>query len=202
MTFSLDAWLSGLMLGFSLILAIGAQNAFVLKQGILKQHVFWICLFCATSDALLILLGVFGFAPLLSQSPIFLDVMKYGGALFLVCYGLMAFQRAYQGNQQLILNDETSSQSLKQALSLCFAFTWLNPHVYLDTVGLLGSVSSKYAEKVSFASGAMLASFLFFFSLGYLARYLRPLFAKAMAWRILDSLIGLMMCWIAYQLVS
>lgn len=200
MLVDIDAWLAGLMLGLSLIVAIGAQNAFVLKQGILKQNVFWVCLFCACSDALLIVLGVFGFAPLLAQSPIFLDVMKYGGALFLMCYALLAFKRAYQANQCLIL-DDTSTQSLKQALSLCFAFTWLNPHVYLDTVGLLGSVSSQYSDKYAFASGAMFASFLFFFSLGYLAAYLRPLFAKPMAWQVLDSFIGLMMCWIAYQLL-
>ncbi|MFB2539556.1 LysE/ArgO family amino acid transporter [Acinetobacter sp. c3-l95] len=190
-----------MMLGLSLIVAIGAQNAFVLKQGILKQHVFWICLFCACSDAVLIGLGVFGFAPLLAKFPTFIILMKYFGVLFLFAYGLLAFKRAYDGGQHLQLEQDGECQSLKQAIALCFAFTWLNPHVYLDTVVLMGSVSSHYQNKIAFASGAMLASFLFFFSLGYLARFLRPLFTKANAWRVLDSVIGIMMWWIAFSLL-
>lgn len=195
----LATFLSGLMLGFSLIVAIGAQNVFVLKQGILKQNVFWICLFCAVSDAVLIALGVFGFAPFFSQVPMLLAVMKYAGIAFLVVYGVLAFKRAFTG-QQLILTEQQQKIPLSQSLALCFGFTWLNPHVYLDTVVLLGSISAQYVHKTLFALGAMFASLVFFFSLGYLARFLRPLFAQVLAWRILDSMIGIIMLCLAYAL--
>ena len=137
----ISTYFSGLLLGFSLILAIGAQNAFVLKQGLLKQYVFWVCLICAASDAILICLGVFGFASILSQQVWLIQAMKYFGAIFLFIYGLRSFRSAFQSNSGLVAAGQPTS-TLMQTLILCLSFSWLNPHVYLDTVVLLGSISA------------------------------------------------------------
>lgn len=197
----MDALLSGFSLGFSLILAIGAQNAFVLKQGLKDEHVFLVCVICALSDALLILIGVSGFHLLVAAYPEAINVARYGGALFLLAYGLLSFWRALRV-QQGLQPSEISSNSAWQSAFTCLAFTWLNPHVYLDTVVLLGSVSTQFRDSISwFAGGAITASFVFFFALGYGARLLRPLFAAARAWRILDFLIGIVMCTIAARLL-
>lgn len=193
-------YFSGLLLGFSLILAIGAQNAFVLKQGLLRQYVFWVCLVCALSDAVLICLGVFGFASLLSQQVWLIQAMKYFGAIFLFFYGLRSFYNAYKANNGLVASEQPTT-TLVQTLILCLSFSWLNPHVYLDTVVLLGSISAQYMDKVAFASGAVSASFIFFFGLGFGARLLRPIFANPKAWKILDVVIGIVMWMIALSLL-
>ncbi|WP_333662366.1 LysE/ArgO family amino acid transporter [Acinetobacter sp.] len=193
-------YFSGLLLGFSLILAIGAQNAFVLKQGLLRQYVFWVCLVCALSDAVLICLGVFGFASLLSQQVWLIQAMKYFGAIFLFFYGLRSFYNAYKANNGLVASEQPTT-TLVQTLILCLSFSWLNPHVYLDTVVLLGSISAQYMDKVAFASGAVSASFIFFFCLGFGARLLRPIFANPKAWKILDVVIGIVMWMIALSLL-
>lgn len=197
----MSTYLSGLLLGFSLILAIGAQNAFVLKQGLLKQHVFLVCLICALSDAVLISLGVFGFAGLLSQQQWLIHAMKWFGAIFLFAYGLRSFYSAYTAKDGLHASEQKVN-SLAQTLILCLSFSWLNPHVYLDTVILLGSISSQYHNKVAFATGAITASAVFFFSLGYGARLLGPIFEKPKAWKILDILIGVVMWLIAWSLLN
>jgi len=197
----MNALLFGFSLGFSLILAIGAQNAFVLKQGLKDEHVFLVCLLCAFSDALLILLGVSGFHLLVTAWPGVVAVARYGGALFLFTYGLLSFWRALRVQQGLEPSEIRSNSAWQSALT-CLAFTWLNPHVYLDTVVLLGSVSTQFGDSIYwFTSGAMAASFVFFFALGYGARLLRPLFADARAWRILDFLIGIIMWAIALRLL-
>ncbi|MDC1286348.1 LysE/ArgO family amino acid transporter [Gammaproteobacteria bacterium] len=197
----MNALLFGFSLGFSLILAIGAQNAFVLKQGLKDEHVFLVCLICALSDALLILLGVSGFHLLVAAWPGVVDIARFGGALFLFTYGLLSFWRALRVQQGLEPSEIKSNSAWQSALT-CLAFTWLNPHVYLDTVVLLGSVSTQFADSIYwFTSGAMTASFVFFFALGYGARLLRPLFADARAWRILDFLIGIIMWAIALRLL-
>ncbi|RBA39912.1 MULTISPECIES: LysE/ArgO family amino acid transporter [Acinetobacter] len=196
----LSTYFSGFALGLSLILAIGAQNAFVLKQGLLKQHVFWVCLICALSDAFLICLGVFGFASILSQQAWLIQAMKYFGALFLFIYGARSFYNAYNLQSGLIASEQETT-TFWQTIVLCLSFSWLNPHVYLDTVVLLGSISAQYADKISFASGAVSASFLFFFSLGFGARLLRPVFANPKAWKVLDLLIGCIMWLIALSLL-
>lgn len=193
-------YFSGLLLGFSLILAIGAQNAFVLKQGLLRQYVFWVCLVCALSDAILICLGVFGFASILSQQVWLIQAMKYFGAIFLFFYGLRSFYNAYKANESLVASEQPTT-TLVQTLILCLSFSWLNPHVYLDTVVLLGSISAQYMDKVAFASGAVSASFIFFFGLGFGARLLRPIFANPKAWKILDLVIGIVMWMIALSLL-
>ncbi|WP_120502060.1 LysE/ArgO family amino acid transporter [Roseovarius sp. EL26] len=195
----MQAALAGFALGFSLILAIGAQNAFVLRQGLRREHVFAVCLTCAVSDALLIAAGVAGFGALAEAVPWLETVMRYGGAVFLIWYGLRNFLSAWKGGE--VMEKGKGTSSLRAALLTCLALTWLNPHVYLDTVVLLGSISAQYADKLSFAMGAMTASFVFFFSLGYGARILDPLFRKPSAWRVLDVIVGLTMWGIAAKLL-
>ncbi len=195
-----NALASGFALGMSLILAIGAQNAFVLRQGLKRSHVFVICLTCALSDALLIIAGVSGFGWLAGSLPWLASVMKWGGALFLLGYGGMSFYAAYKGGQTM--DAEGSAVSLRSAFLTCLALTWLNPHVYLDTVALLGAVSAQFDDKVGFGAGAALASFVFFFSLGYGARLLAPMFARPVAWKILDLIIGIVMWSIAIGLLT
>ncbi len=196
----LTSFIAGFTLGFSLILAIGAQNAFVLKQGLRGEHVFAICLFCACSDALLIIMGIVGFNAVIQQFPWLEPLMRYGGAVFLFAYGARSFWSVIKSDQGLNPAD-APTQSLKKVLLICLAFTWLNPHVYLDTVGLIGSISTQYPDKYAFAFGATSASFLFFFSLGYGAALLRPVLAKPKAWKILDFGIGLVMWVIAMSLL-
>ncbi|MCJ7993452.1 amino acid transporter [Rhizobium cremeum] len=197
-----SAALAGFFLGLSLIVAIGAQNAFVLRQGLQGRHVLAICLTCAASDALLIAAGIGGFATMISSIGWLDPLLRYGGAAFLAFYGLRSLRSAASGNSALTVRGD-AEQSLAAALLTCLALTWLNPHVYLDTVVLLGSISTRYPGKeFAFAAGATSASFLFFFSLGYGARLLRPLFARPAAWRLLDGLIALVMGTIAFNLVS
>jgi L-lysine exporter family protein LysE/ArgO len=197
----MNAFLSGFSLGFSLILAIGAQNAFVLKHGIRKEHVFVICFVCALSDAILIFAGVSGFGYLVEQFPSLQTFAKYGGFAFLFIYGLKSFYSAWTMSHELKPEGVASASLLKTVL-LTLAFTWLNPHVYLDTVILLGSVSTKFGSLAPlFGLGAMTSSFVFFFSLGYGARLLAPLFNKAIAWKILEVLIGIVMLSLAFMLL-
>lgn len=193
-------YLAGLGLSFSLILAIGSQNAFVLKQGLLRSHVFAICLFCAVSDAILISAGVAGFGAVTAQYPQLVTFAKYTGALFLLVYGLKSLYASFTVSLAMQASNEHIT-SLKKALLLCFAFTWLNPHVYLDTLVLVGMVSTGASNKLIFALGAITASVVFFFSLGYGARLLSPIFAKPKAWNILDGLVGILMVGMAVNLV-
>lgn len=192
-------YLSGLLLGLSLILAIGSQNAFVLKQGLKREHVFFICLFCALSDAILISAGVAGFGAVTARYPHVVEIAKIAGALFLLIYGLQSLYASWRKSHALTATGQAVS-SLKKALLLCFGFTWLNPHVYLDTLVLVGMVSTGASSKLVFASGAVSASFLFFFALGYGARLLRPLFAAPKAWNVLDALVGILMLYLAGHL--
>lgn len=198
----MNAFISGFGLGLSFIVAIGAQNAFVLKQGIKKEHVFVICFLCALSDALLIFFGVSGFGYLINQFPQLQDFARYGGFIFLFFYGLKSFWSAWSMSHELKAQGSTIS-SLKKVILLTLAFTWLNPHVYLDTVILLGSVSIKFGtQSFIFGFGAMSASFVFFFALGYGARFLAPLFSKALSWKVLEVFIGTTMWWLAYGLLG
>ncbi|MGE8541062.1 MAG: LysE/ArgO family amino acid transporter [Acinetobacter sp.] len=196
----LNTYMQGLALGLSLIVAIGAQNTFVLRQGLRKQHVFWVCFVCALSDALLILLGVTGFSAVIMHYPQIIQFAKWGGAAFLIYYGLLHAIQAYK-NQSAMQLDTGFNQSLMQALLTCLALIWLNPHVYLDTVILLGSISAQFQQPLYFALGAMSASGLFFFGLGYGAQLLQPIFKSPKAWRILDLLIACVMWAIALSLL-
>ena len=178
---SFNAFFSGFSLGLSLILAIGAQNAFVLKQGIKKQHVFLVCIICALSDAVLIFAGVSGLGYVVERYQVIKTAALWGGFVFLSIYGLRSLYSAFSASHTLTSGDEEARGAAKTAL-LTLAFTWLNPHVYLDTALLLGSVSTKFGERAGlFGVGAMCASFAFFFSLGYGARFLAPLFKKPAA---------------------
>lgn len=193
-------YIQGLLVGLSLIVAIGAQNAFVLKQGLRQEHVFWICLSCALSDSILIVLGVIGFATVLHHYPEIIQLAKWGGALFLVWYGYMHAKQALRGQSAIALNS-AGVQGLKQLIFISLSLTWLNPHVYLDTVILLGSISAQFEYVAYFATGAITASWLFFFALGYGARVLTPVFKSPKAWQILDGLIALVMWSIAWSLM-
>ena len=192
-------FLSGFLLGLSLIIAIGSQNAFVLKQGLKREHIFFVCLFCALSDAILISAGVGGFGAVTARYPYIVDVAKFAGVVFLLGYGLQSLYASVRLSQALTVEGQVVS-SLKKALLLCFGFTWLNPHVYLDTLVLVGMVSTGASSKVVFAAGAVSASFFFFFALGYGARLLKPLFAKPKAWNVLDALVGILMLYLAWHL--
>ena len=192
---------AGFLLSLSLILAIGAQNAFVLRQGLARQHVFWVCLTCAASDALLIAAGVAGFGSIGSALPWFEPVMRFGGAGFLLWYGWRNARSAWVGGHALAA-EGPARVSLHRTILTVLALTWLNPHVYLDTVVLLGSVSAQYDDRLSFGVGAVLASFCFFFALGYGARMLAPLFARPRSWQILDGLIAVTMWAIAVKLLT
>ena len=198
----ISVFFTGLMMGVSLIVAIGAQNAFVLRQGLRGEHIFAICLTCAVSDAILILLGVTSFSRIATALPWVDPVMRYGGAAFLIWYGARSLNSALRSTEALAVSGGGQTAPLKKALLTCLAITWLNPHVYLDTVVLLGTISTQFpGHKTVFASGAVTGSFLFFFALGYGARWLRPLFATPAAWRVLEAGIALVMWAIAAKLI-
>jgi L-lysine exporter family protein LysE/ArgO len=196
----MNALIAGFTLSLSLILAIGAQNAFVLKQGLRKHHVFLVSSICAISDALLILAGVAGFGALVTQFPSIETIASYGGAAFLFAYGTRSFLSALKNDHGLDPAGDANQGPWTTALT-CLAFTWLNPHVYLDTVVLIGSISTGYDNRVMFGLGACAGSFVFFYSLGYGARLLTPIFQKPLSWKILEALIGVVMYSIAVSLL-
>ena len=197
----LTTLLAGLGSGLSLIVAIGAQNAFVLRQGIRREHVGPVALLCALADALLIAAGVLGIGTLVERAPAVLDVVRWGGVSFLLCYAALALHRAVHP-EVLRAGESRDGVSLGAALTTAAALTFLNPHVYLDTVLLLGSIANQHGDdgRWVFAAGAALGSFAWFFGLGYGARRLAPLFANVVAWRVLDALIALVMTVIALSL--
>jgi len=196
----IPSFIPGFLLSASLILAIGAQNAFVLRQGLRREHVFWVCLVCGISDAILIAAGVAGFGALSQAAPWFETVMRFGGAAFLIYYGWRSAQAAWRGGAALQAQGQ-APVSLRTTLITLLGITWLNPHVYLDTLVLLGSVSAQYDSGAAFGLGAATASFIFFFALGYGARLLQPVFARPRSWQVLDALIALTMWALAASLL-
>ncbi|MFJ1291935.1 LysE/ArgO family amino acid transporter [Paracoccus yeei] len=195
----MHAYLAGLGTGLSLIVAIGAQNAFVLKQGLMRRHVLATVAFCALSDAVLIVAGVLGAGAIAARAPWFLEAMRWGGAAFLLAYGARSLRAAWRGGA--VLRAGEGATSLGATLAVLAALTWLNPHVWLDTVVLLGGVSAGFGDRGAFALGAVTGSVLFFAALGYGARWLSPVFARPGAWRVLDLCVGLVMWTIALGLV-
>ncbi|PQZ90257.1 amino acid transporter [Arthrobacter sp. MYb227] len=193
---------TGLATGLSLIVAIGAQNAFVLRQGIRQEHVRAAVLICMTSDIVLIFAGITGLGALLSIAPWFITVARLGGAVFLVAYAIFAARRA-ANPQSLTHSVDESGSTLKSVVLTTLALTWLNPHVYLDTVVLLGSIAAAQGPngRWLFGTGAALGSVLWFSSLGFGARHLRGFFANPVSWRILDGVIALVMLLLAIMLV-
>jgi L-lysine exporter family protein LysE/ArgO len=195
------AALSGLGLGLSLIVAIGAQNAFVLRQGLRGQHVGPVVLVCVVSDVVLIAAGVAGAGAVVQGRPGLLDAVRVAGAVFLTGYGVLAARRAWRP-QTLDPQDGAVPTSLATTLGTALALTWLNPHVYLDTVVLLGSSAQSHpGRQWWFAAGAALGSVAWFTALGYGARLLRPLFARPAAWRVLDAAIAVVMLALAASLL-
>lgn len=198
----LQTLLTGFVVSGGLIIAIGAQNAFVLKQGLLKQHVFWVCLTCFLCDFSLIGLGVLGLGGVMERYPTLQLSLAVFGAVFLTLYGIRAFISSYKGGQALSEDDRPAPHSLQKTLAFTLAITLLNPHVYLDTLVLIGISASPLTleQKYLFLIGAWSASALWFFGLGYGARLLIPYFKKSITWRLLDAGIGLVMWGIAVGL--
>ena len=198
----LSAVLTGFVLGFSLILAIGAQNSFVLRQGLIGRHVFIVALFCSISDALLISIGVAGISIFLSN---YIDLVSDWlfsiSAIWLLGYGLFRLRDAINGKSVLIAKD-SSVNELASTLSFLSVLTFANPHVYLDTVILIGTVSQQFPgnTKLAYVLGASLASFVFFFSLAYGAKFLSPIMQRPIAWRLLDSFIAFVMFGLAIKM--
>jgi len=194
--------LKGLGFGAGLIVAIGSQNAFVLRQGLRREHTFWVALISSLGDVLLILLGTLGLGTVFSSSPVLIRLATWGGALFLLWYGFRSFRSALKP-QTLELEGERKPSNLKGVMLATLAFSLLNPHVYLDTVVLIGSVAAKESleGRTLFALGASLASILWFFGLAYGATHLTPLFSNPRAWQILDALVGATMWAIAVSLL-
>ena len=196
------ALLTGFFLGISLIVVIGAQNAFVLRQGILQKHVFFIALFCAISDSLLIILGITGISVFLSDFIFDFSNIIYGfSALWLFGYGVLRLRSAFNSDLILEINN-SDSNGLASTISIIAVLTFANPHVYLDTMILIGSVSQQFIgdNKISFAIGACFASFVWFFGLAYGAKTLILLMQKPLSWRFLDFLIAIIMFTIAINL--
>ncbi len=195
------AFFAGFRLGLGLIVAIGAQNAFVLRQGLRREHVFAVALFCAASDAALIALGVSGFAAVTTALPGLGEALRWGGVAFLLWYAGRAARAAWRGGEGLEAG-QGGAEPLGRVLLTMAALTWANPHVWLDTVVLLGAVSAQFPGRgVAFGTGAATASFVFFFALAYGARLLAPLFAKAFAWRLLDAGVAIVLVSVALRLI-
>ena len=198
------AFLTGLFLGLSLIVAIGAQNAFVIRSGILRNHIFYIALFCAISDSLLIIIGIAGISFFLKDFMNEFSNIIFGfSALWLFSYGLLRIRSALINNY-LTVDNNSKSSSLLKAISIVAVFTFVNPHVYLDTMILIGSISQQFLDtnRIYFAIGACTASFIWFFSIAYGAKLLTPIMQKPTHWRNLDLLIALIMFVIAFNLAS
>ena len=197
-----SVFLQGLALSLGLIVAIGAQNAFVLRQGLRREHVASVVFFCAITDALLIAAGVLGMAQALGERPMLAHALALAGAVFLAAYGWNALRRALQQNG-LLANEGGDGLTWAAAMAQAAAFTLLNPHVYIDTVLLVGSIGAQQPAGLQawFVAGASSASLLWFCALGFGARWLAPLFAKPRAWQVLDILIGLTMWVLSGMLV-
>ena len=195
-----EAYFAGLRIGLALIAAIGVQNAFVLRQGLRREHVFLTAAFCTVSDAILISIGVCGFTIVQKIIPQISEVLRWGGICFLIYYGARAAIAAWRGGEAMTPG-QGPAVSRRATVAILAAITWANPHVWLDTVVLLGSVAAQFpGEGVAFGSGAVTGSILFFFSLAYGARVLAPLFARPIAWRFLDGGVALMMWSVAVRL--
>jgi L-lysine exporter family protein LysE/ArgO len=195
-----EALIAGYLVAISLIAAIGAQNAFVLRQGIRREHVGWVVLVCATSDAVLIAAGVAGFGAASQSVPWLGDAMRVVGVAFLLAYGALRFRAAWLGGEALVAA-ATSPVALRRVIMTVLLLTWANPHVYLDTVVLIGAISAQYAPHgLAFGIGASTASASFFMALGYGARLLAPVMARPRSWVVLEVIVGITMWTIAAAL--
>lgn len=194
----------GALISASLIIAIGAQNLFVLKQGLLKNHIFFVSAICFICDFTLMSIGILGVGSFISANPLITNILAILGAIFLIWYGYNAFKSALKGTSSMqVESQDNKNNSLIKVVLATLAVTLLNPHVYLDTVvivgGIAGTLSSE--QKMAFLIGAVCVSFLWFFGIGYGARLLTPLFKQKRMWVILDCIVGLVMFYIAYRLI-
>lgn len=204
MILELMPFIQGLMLGFSLIIAIGPQNSFVIRQGILNNNIFIIALTCSLLDAALIFAGVMGFGSVIVPESSGFKIIVVCGIVFLLSYGFRAFRSAFRDSEDILFVSEKNERiGFTESILSCLALTLLNPHAYLDTVVLIGSVGVSFVgnDKNLFAYGAICASFIWFFGIGYAARFLLPIFQRPISWKILDFIIGVMMCIIAVSLI-
>lgn len=199
----LDVFLKGFIVTFSLIVAIGAQNAYVLKLGLLRQHVLKAVIFCTLSDFLLISAGVLGLGFFIQGNQLLINSIAIFGIIFLCFYAFVSFKSAFK-NESLKIDDNVKTNPLKQIIGMLFVFTFLNPHTYLDTVLLIGGIGANIESelKIIFLFGAVFASGTWFTLLGFGARFLIPLFKKPITWKILDTSIGFIMLIIAYSLID
>ena len=195
-----QSYLNGLLVAFGLIMAIGTQNAFVLAQSLRREHHLPVAAFCVICDALLVAAGVFGLATILAQNPVLLSVARWGGAVFLLWYGTQALRRAFSASS-LEQSAGQTARSLKAVMLSALAVTLLNPHVYLDTVLLIGSLGAQQSVPGAYVVGAASASLLWFFTLALGAAWLAPWLARPGTWRLLDLLVAAMMYAVAVQLI-
>jgi L-lysine exporter family protein LysE/ArgO len=195
------AFIQGSGIGGGLIIAIGAQNAFVLSQGVRRNYPVMIALTCASCDSVLILLGIVGVGSAVAANPLLGQATVWGGALFLLWYGACALRSAWRGNT--LESDNNKVKTLRAAVATTLAITLLNPHVYLDTLVLLGGISGQFhgSQRLLFGAGAITASFAWFFTLSLGAGLLAPIFRRKTAWRVLDGIVCLTMWSIAVSLV-
>ena len=196
--------LRGAMISGSLIIAIGAQNLFVLKQGLLKNHIFFVSAICFICDFTLMSIGIMGVGTFISANPFITNILAILGALFLIWYGFNALKSAIKGTSSMQIEyQDTKNNSLLKVVLATLAVTLLNPHVYLDTVVIVGGIAGTLTseQKIAFLIGAVCVSFIWFFGIGYGARLLTPLFKQKRMWVILDCLVGLVMFYIAYRLI-
>ena len=199
----LDIYIKGFVVTISLIMAIGAQNAYVLKLGLLKQYVLLAILMCIFFDFLLIAAGIFGLGYFIQGNQILINSIAVFGIVFLIIYAMLSFKSAFK-NESLQIDGNAKTNPLKEVITLILVFTFLNPHTYLDTVLLIGGIGANVQNefKIYFLLGAVSASAMWFFSLGFGARFLIPLFKKPITWKILDISIGIFMLFIAYSLID
>lgn len=196
--------LRGALISASLIIAIGAQNLFVLKQGLLRNHIFYVSGICFICDFVLMSIGILGVGTFISNNPFITNILAILGALFLIWYGFKAFKSAIKGTSSMqVQSQDSNNNSLVKVILATLAITLLNPHVYLDTVVIVGSIAGTLnsEQKMAFLIGAVCVSFIWFFSIGYGARLLTPLFKQKRMWVVLDCLVGLVMFYIAYRLI-
>ena len=196
--------LRGALISASLIIAIGAQNLFVLKQGLLRNHIFYVSGICFICDFVLMSIGILGVGTFISTNPLITNILAILGALFLLWYGFKAFKSAIKGTSSMqVQSQDSNDNSLVKVILATLAITLLNPHVYLDTVVIVGGIAGTLnsEQKMAFLIGAVCVSFIWFFSIGYGARLLTPLFKQKKMWVVLDCLVGLVMFYIAYRLI-
>ena len=197
---SLSDFIQGLVIGFILIIAIGPQNLFVIQQGLKKSFVFTVCLICSVSDTILIITGIVLSSYLSELSETILNYLKYLGASWLLIYGILKIKNSFRKTE---FEKIIKAEKFKDIVLITLAFTFLNPHVYLDTIILIGTISLNFTNKFSFTAGVIISSFLFFFTLGYFSKYLSKYFNNKKSWIVIDNLFGiLMICYGIYFLFN